>query len=31
MLETAASSDLVVSSARGVSVGDHDWVREVAQ
>ena len=30
MLETAASSDLVVSSA-GVSVGDHDWVREVAR
>jgi molybdopterin molybdotransferase len=28
MLETAAASDLVVSSA-GVSVGDHDWVREV--
>jgi molybdopterin molybdotransferase len=29
MLEAAAASDLVVSSA-GVSVGDHDWVREVA-
>ena len=29
LLETASSSDLVVSSA-GVSVGDHDWVREVA-
>lgn len=29
MLEAAATSDLVVSSA-GVSVGDHDWVREVA-
>jgi len=29
MLEAASSSDLVVSSA-GVSVGDHDWVREVA-
>jgi molybdopterin molybdotransferase len=28
-LEAASSSDLVVSSA-GVSVGDHDWVREVA-
>jgi molybdopterin molybdotransferase len=28
MLERASSSDLVVSSA-GVSVGDHDWVREV--
>ncbi len=28
-LEVASSSDLVVSSA-GVSVGDHDWVREVA-
>ena len=28
LLETAASSDLIVSSA-GVSVGDHDWVREV--
>jgi molybdopterin molybdotransferase len=28
LLETAADSDLVVSSA-GVSVGDHDWVREV--
>ena len=29
MLEAASTSDLVVSSA-GVSVGDHDWVREVA-
>ena len=29
LLEAASSSDLVVSSA-GVSVGDHDWVREVA-
>jgi molybdopterin molybdotransferase len=29
MLEAASSSDLVVSSA-GVSVGDHDWVREIA-
>jgi molybdopterin molybdotransferase len=29
MLRTASSADLVVSSA-GVSVGDHDWVREVA-
>ena len=29
MLEAASASDLVVSSA-GVSVGDHDWVREVA-
>lgn len=28
LLETASGSDLVVSSA-GVSVGDHDWVREV--
>jgi molybdopterin molybdotransferase len=28
LLETASSSDLIVSSA-GVSVGDHDWVREV--
>jgi molybdopterin molybdotransferase len=28
MLEKASSSDLVVTSA-GVSVGDHDWVREV--
>ena len=28
MLENASSSDLVVTSA-GVSVGDHDWVREV--
>jgi molybdopterin molybdotransferase len=28
MLEMASASDLVVSSA-GVSVGDHDWVREV--
>ena len=28
MLETASGSDLIVSSA-GVSVGDHDWVREV--
>src|SRR5580704_2655541 len=28
MLEQASSSDLVVTSA-GVSVGDHDWVREV--
>ncbi len=28
MLEIASASDLVVSSA-GVSVGDHDWVREV--
>jgi molybdopterin molybdotransferase len=28
LLETAAGSDLIVSSA-GVSVGDHDWVREV--
>jgi molybdopterin molybdotransferase len=28
MLEAASASDLVVSSA-GVSVGDHDWVREV--
>jgi molybdopterin molybdotransferase len=28
MLRTASSADLVVSSA-GVSVGDHDWVREV--
>ena len=28
LLETAASSHLIVSSA-GVSVGDHDWVREV--
>jgi molybdopterin molybdotransferase len=29
LLEAASASDLVVSSA-GVSVGDHDWVREVA-
>ncbi len=29
LLEAASTSDLVVSSA-GVSVGDHDWVREVA-
>jgi molybdopterin molybdotransferase len=29
MLEAASTSDLVVSSA-GVSVGDHDWVRDVA-
>jgi molybdopterin molybdotransferase len=29
ILEAASASDLVVSSA-GVSVGDHDWVREVA-
>jgi molybdopterin molybdotransferase len=29
MLRRASSADLVVSSA-GVSVGDHDWVREVA-
>jgi molybdopterin molybdotransferase len=29
LLEAASSSELVVSSA-GVSVGDHDWVREVA-
>jgi molybdopterin molybdotransferase len=29
LLESASVSDLVVSSA-GVSVGDHDWVREVA-
>ena len=29
MLETASTFDLVVSSA-GVSVGDHDWVRDVA-
>ena len=29
LLEAASSSDVVVSSA-GVSVGDHDWVREVA-
>lgn len=28
MLEAASAADLVVSSA-GVSVGDHDWVREV--
>ena len=28
MLEAASASDLVVSSA-GVSVGDHDWVRDV--
>jgi molybdopterin molybdotransferase len=28
MLQAASASDLVVSSA-GVSVGDHDWVREV--
>jgi molybdopterin molybdotransferase len=28
LLEAASASDLVVSSA-GVSVGDHDWVREV--
>jgi molybdopterin molybdotransferase len=28
MLEAASASDVVVSSA-GVSVGDHDWVREV--
>jgi molybdopterin molybdotransferase len=28
LLETASGSDLIVSSA-GVSVGDHDWVREV--
>lgn len=28
LLETAAGFDLIVSSA-GVSVGDHDWVREV--
>jgi molybdopterin molybdotransferase len=28
MLENASSSDLVVTSA-GVSVGDHDWVRDV--
>jgi molybdopterin molybdotransferase len=29
MLEAASASDVVVSSA-GVSVGDHDWVRDVA-
>ena len=29
LLDAASASDLVVSSA-GVSVGDHDWVREVA-
>jgi molybdopterin molybdotransferase len=28
LLQSAAGSDLIVSSA-GVSVGDHDWVREV--